>query len=70
MAVQGQVAAVVDQADQAVAAQIGQGAVDRVGLEPPDKVETVVRLLEAMQVAAQEEALLSQVETEPLAEVV
>ena len=63
-------AAVVDQADQAVAAQIGQGAVDRVGLEPPDKVETVVRLLEAMQVAAQEEALLSQVETEPLAEVV
>tara|TARA_R110000803_G_scaffold176747_2_gene239156 strand:- start:274 stop:486 length:213 start_codon:yes stop_codon:yes gene_type:complete len=70
VAVQGQVAAVVDQADQAVAAQIGQGAVDRVGLEPPDKVETVVRLLEAMQVAAQEEALLSQVETEPLAEVV
>ena len=65
---QGQVAAMVDQVDQAAADQIGQGVVGRAGLEPLDKAEAVVLVLEAMQVAAQVVALLQQVEAETLAE--
>tara|TARA_B110001469_G_C9568745_1_gene282013 strand:- start:279 stop:464 length:186 start_codon:yes stop_codon:yes gene_type:complete len=60
----------VDQVDQAAEAQIGHRVVHQAGLEPPAKVEVVVRVLETMQVAEPVAALLSQVGTETLTEVV
>jgi hypothetical protein len=62
--------AMVDQVDQAAEAQIGQVVVHQAGLEPTAKVEVVGRVLETMQVAEPVAALLSQVGTEPLTEVV